>query len=50
LGVPVFPVVAYGLTPYFVAYPGSITLRTDTYVRLVKDILDGLHAQGFGAS
>src|SRR5260370_34131958 len=47
LGVPVFPVVAYGLTPYFVAYPGSITLRTDTYVRLVKDILDGLHAQGF---
>jgi creatinine amidohydrolase len=47
LGVPVFPVVAYGLTPYFIAYPGSITLRTDTYVRLVKDILDGLHAQGF---
>jgi creatinine amidohydrolase len=47
LGVPVFPVVAYGLTPYFVGYPGSITLRTETYVRLVKDILDGLHAQGF---
>ena len=47
LGVPVFPVVAYGLTPYFVGYPGSITLRTDTYVRLVRDILDGLHAQGF---
>jgi creatinine amidohydrolase len=47
LGVPVFPVVAYGLTPYFVAYPGSITLRTETYVRLIKDILDGLNAQGF---
>ena len=47
LGVPVFPVVAYGLTPYFVGYPGSITLRTETYVRLIKDILDGLHAQGF---
>jgi creatinine amidohydrolase len=47
LGVPVFPVVAYGLTPYFMAYPGSITLRTDTYVRLVRDIIDGLHAQGF---
>ena len=47
LGVPVFPVVAYGLTPYFMAYPGSITLRTETYVRLVRDILDGLHAQGF---
>ena len=47
LGVPVFPVVAYGLTPYFIGYPGSITLRTETYVRLVRDILDGLHAQGF---
>ena len=27
LGVPVFPVVAYGITPYFRAFPGSITLR-----------------------
>jgi len=47
LGVPVFPVVAYGLTPYFMAYPGSITLRIETYVRLVRDILDGLHTHGF---
>ena len=45
--MPVFPVVAYGLTPYFLAYPGSITLRTETYVRLVRDILDGLRAHGF---
>ncbi|CAN5431452.1 creatininase family protein [soil metagenome] len=47
LGIPVFPVVAYGLTPYFMAYPGSITLRLETYVRLVKDILDGLYTHGF---
>ena len=47
LGVPVFPVVAYGLTPYFTAYPGSISLRIETYVRLVRDILDGMRAQGF---
>jgi len=47
LGVPVFPVVAYGLTPYFTAFPGTITLRTETYVRLIGDILDGLRAQGF---
>ena len=26
LGVPVFPVVAYGLTPYFRDFPGSISL------------------------
>ncbi|MDE3240221.1 MAG: creatininase family protein [Paracoccaceae bacterium] len=47
LGVPVFPVVAYGLTPYFLAYPGSISLRVETYVRIVRDILDCLAAQGF---
>ena len=23
LGVPVFPVLAYGVTPYFLAYPGT---------------------------
>ena len=47
LGVPVFPVVAYGLTPYFLSYPGSISLRIETYVRLVRDILDSLRRQGF---
>ena len=35
LGIPVFPVLHYGLTPYFRAYPGSITLRQETYVRVV---------------
>jgi creatinine amidohydrolase len=47
LGVPVFPVVAYGITPYFRAFPGSITLRVDTHVRVVGDILDAMAEQGF---
>lgn len=47
LGVPVFPVVSYGLTPYFLGYPGSISLRVDTYTRIVRDILDCLARQGF---
>jgi creatinine amidohydrolase len=47
LGVPVFPVVAYGLTPYFMAYPGSVTLRVETYMRLIRDILDSLGNSGF---
>lgn len=47
LGVPVFPVVPYGLTPYFMGYPGTISLRVDTYVRVVRDILDCLRRQGF---
>jgi creatinine amidohydrolase len=47
LGVPVFPVLAYGITPYFRAYPGSISLRVQTYLHLVRDILDGLLEGGF---
>ncbi|UBV44296.1 creatininase family protein (plasmid) [Deinococcus taeanensis] len=47
LGVPVFPVVPYGVTPYFRAYPGSVTLRVSTYLAVVRDLLDGLHEQGF---
>lgn len=47
LGVPVFPVLAYGVTPYFLAYPGSVSLRVQTYVAVVRDILDSLRMQGF---
>ncbi|AYG61014.1 creatininase family protein [Rhizobium jaguaris] len=47
LGIPVFPVVAYGITPYFLAFPGTISLRQETYIRIVRDILDGLRLQGF---
>ena len=25
IGVPVFPAVSYGLTPYFMAFPGTVT-------------------------
>jgi creatinine amidohydrolase len=46
-GVPVFPVVAYGLTPYFMAYPGTVTLQPETYTRVLTDILDSLHEHGF---
>ena len=47
LGVPVLPVLAYGFTPAFAAYPGSPTLRAGTLVAVVQDLLDSLHAQGF---
>jgi creatinine amidohydrolase len=47
LGVPVLPVLAYGLTPRFGAYPGSPTLRESTLVAAVQDLLDSLNAQGF---
>ena len=47
LKVPVFPGVPYGITPYFMAYPGTISLKADTFARLIRDILDSLAAHGF---
>ena len=47
LGVLVMPSLPYGLTPYFAAYPGSPTLRADTYRALLRDLLDSLADQGF---
>ena len=45
--VPVFPVVAYGLTPYFMDYPGTVSLSLATYAGLIRDILTSLYASGF---
>ena len=47
LGIPVFPVVAYGVTPYFREFPGSISLRVSTHLAVVRDILDSLAHSGF---
>ena len=47
LSVPVFPVLAYGITPYFRAFPGTITLRVETYMSVLRDILDAIAEQGF---
>jgi creatinine amidohydrolase len=47
LGVPVLPVLAYGITPGFAAYPGSPSLRLETFVAVVRDILESLYGQGF---
>ena len=48
LDVPVLPVLPYGLTAMFsAAYPGSPTLRLETFVAVIRDLLDSLYAQGF---
>src|SRR4051812_27911406 len=48
LGVPVLPVLPYGLTAMFAAaYPGSPTLRVETYAALLRELLDSLYGQGF---
>ncbi len=47
LGVPVFPGLPYGMTPYFMAYPGTVSVTADTYGRLIRDVLDSLAVHGF---
>jgi creatinine amidohydrolase len=47
LGVPVLPALAYGLTPYFAAYPGSPSVRDETYVAFVGELVESLRGQGF---
>jgi creatinine amidohydrolase len=47
LGVPVLPALPFGMAPYFAAYPGSMSLRIDTYLAVMTDLLDSLAGHGF---
>ena len=47
LGVPVFPPLSYGITPYFMGFPGTVSLRVETLIHVVRDVLDSLYAHGF---
>jgi len=47
LCVLVLPVLPYGLTPAFAAYPGSPSLRLETFLAVLRDLLESLYAQGF---
>jgi creatinine amidohydrolase len=46
-GVLMAPPVYYGVSPYFAAYPGTISLRPETLAAVVRDILGGLLSHGF---
>jgi creatinine amidohydrolase len=46
-GVLVAPVVNYGVSPYFLDYPGSFSLRATTLLDLVEDLVRSAHHQGF---
>jgi creatinine amidohydrolase len=47
LGVPVLPVMPYGRAPGFTAYPGTVSLRLETLVTVLREVLDSLYGQGF---
>jgi creatinine amidohydrolase len=45
--IPVMPVMPFGVTPLFTAFPGTVNLRLSTYLELVRDLLDSMREQGF---
>jgi len=46
-GVLIAPVVNYGISPYFMDYPGSFSLRASTLLDLVEDLVNSAYHQGF---
>lgn len=47
LGIPVFPTLSYGLTPNFVDFAGTVSLRIATLCAVIEDILGGIERAGF---
>ncbi len=46
-GVLVAPPLPFGVSPYFLTYPGTISLRVSTFLDVVSDLVHSLHAVGF---
>ena len=45
--VPVAPPLNFGLSPYFMRYAGTLSLRTTTFLAVVEDLVRSVHAHGF---
>jgi creatinine amidohydrolase len=41
------PPMPYAISPYFTSYPGTISLRVETFAAVVREVLDSLVRQGF---
>lgn len=46
-GVLVAPPINYGSSPYFLSYPGTLSLRLSTLMDAVEDIVRSAYGQGF---
>ncbi len=46
-GVLVAPALNFGASPYFLAYPGTISLRIVTLMGILEDIIRSVYQQGF---
>lgn len=41
------PPLNFGISPYFARYPGTLSLRTTTFLAVIEDLVRGVYAQGF---
>lgn len=46
-GVLVAPPLNFGCSPYFLEYPGTLSLRVSTLLDLVEDLVSSAYGQGF---
>jgi creatinine amidohydrolase len=46
-GVLVAPPLNFGSSPYFMAYPGTLSLRVSTLIAAAEDLVRSAHAHGF---
>lgn len=46
-GVLVAPPLNFGVSPYFLTYPGTVSLRVSTFLDVVEDVVRSLYGQGF---
>jgi creatinine amidohydrolase len=47
LGIPVYPVMPFGLAPYFLGFPGTMSLRVETLLGVMRDLVASVHRAGF---
>jgi creatinine amidohydrolase len=46
-GILLAPPVNFGCSPYFLSFPGTISLRVSTFLDLVEDIIRSIYRYGF---
>ena len=46
-GVPLAPALNFGISPFFLSYPGTLSLQVETMIKIVQDLLQSAYQQGF---
>jgi creatinine amidohydrolase len=46
-GVLVAPPLNFGVSPYFMTYPGTVSLKVNTFLDVVEDVVRSLYQHGF---